>query len=76
MELLIWLWVWDKRFFFQVAHSQTKLIGIWLLPLLISLAVTAASYNEYRSFHTQSMIVQTKNDPEVEADIARMENSI
>jgi len=54
MELLTWLWVWDKRFFFNAPHNMTVITNIWyflslklidyrLLPIILSISMLLLS---------------------------------
>jgi len=42
MELISWMWVFDKRFFFEVNHSRDRILIAWSLPCLFTAA--AISY--------------------------------
>jgi len=36
MELISWMWVFDKRFFFNFDHSRDRILISWLLPCLFT----------------------------------------
>ena len=34
------MWVFDKRFLFNIDHTRTKILIAWLIPILLTLAAT------------------------------------
>lgn len=49
MDAFVYFWVWDKRFslFLNIDHSTNRLSNIWLIPLVISLALTGYAAVQY-----------------------------
>ncbi len=37
MELITWMWVFDKRYLFAIEYSQAKIILAWLLPFIYTI---------------------------------------
>ena len=36
MELISWMWVYDKRYFFEVQHTKSRIIVAWIFPLVFT----------------------------------------
>ena len=48
MELLIWLWAYDRDFLFRLRHSYVTSVYIWLVPVLIAgLALILAYISQF-----------------------------
>ena len=48
MELVSWMWIFDKRFFFEVSHSRDRILFAWSLSSLftaVSIAYILADKN-------------------------------
>ena len=39
MELLLWFWIYDRRFLFGICHGKALFIYLWLIPFIVSVAV-------------------------------------
>ncbi len=39
MELLLWFWIYDRRFLFRLSHGKALFLYLWLIPLVISVVV-------------------------------------
>ena len=63
MEMLAWMWVWDKRMLFSMPHSQNRIVLAWLIPLQITTVVLLQHIiNDERSvFETRSLTDSIKN---------------
>eukprot|EP00347_Sterkiella_histriomuscorum_P014542 403360479 len=46
MEILIWLWIWDNRFFFGMKHHPHVVLNIWILPLMFGIVMGLHSYEQ------------------------------
>ena len=55
MELLLWLWLLDKRWLFGYKPNIYLYIFIWLIPILINISVI---YFNLHSFFTNEILFQ------------------
>jgi hypothetical protein len=39
MELISWMWVFDKRYFFGLEHSRDRVLLAWIIPSVFTAAV-------------------------------------
>lgn len=39
MELLLWFWIYDRRFLFRLSHGKALFLYLWLIPMIISVVV-------------------------------------
>ena len=44
MELLVWLWAYDKRLLCGMRHSYQSFVYIWIVPIIICVSALIFAY--------------------------------
>ena len=44
MELLVWMWAFDKRVFCGIRYGSQQFVYIWLIPVILSISVLFLSW--------------------------------